>query len=74
MKAVTSWCQEILAIRKDRKYLGVKIFETNKAEIEEDVEVDEHKRRREERERNDPRKGPVRMPRPENDSFKKFLK
>jgi hypothetical protein len=74
-KAVQGWSHEIMKIKKDRKFLGVKVFETKKSEIEEDVEVDDLKRKREEKERNDPRKMPIKMPnRTESESFKKFLK
>jgi hypothetical protein len=74
-KAVQGWSHEIMKIKKDRRFLGVKIFETKKSEIEEDVEVDDLKRKRDEKERNDPRKMPIKMPnRADSESFKKFLK
>lgn len=40
-----------------------------------DVEIDDQKRKRDEKERSDPRKMPIRMGnRTDNESYKKFLK
>lgn len=74
MKAVQQWSIDIIKTKKERKYLGVKVFETKKSEIEEDVEVDDFKRKREEKERNDPRRMPIKLTSRPDDSFKKFLK
>lgn len=75
MKAVQMWSQEIVKLKKERKNLCVRVFETKKSEIEMDVEIDDQKRKREDKDRSDPRKMPIRMAnRSDSESFKKFLK